>query len=26
LSPGRATFIHLLQMAPNINNPLWRGG
>ena len=23
---GRATFCHLLQMAPNINNPLWRGG
>ena len=26
LSPGQATFFHLLQMAPNINNPLWRGG
>ena len=25
-SPGRATLFHLLQMAPNINNPLWRGG
>ena len=24
--PRRATIFHLLQMAPNINNPLWRGG
>ena len=25
-SPCRASIFHLLQMAPNIKNPLWRGG
>ena len=26
LSPGQATIFHLLRLAPNMNNPLWRGG
>ena len=25
-SPGLTTIFHLLQMAPNIKNPVWRGG